>query len=134
VELGGGGVYRGLGQCPRSAYGGDCFAAAIASSGQQAPAGDPAWDGPGPARAIRAAMDGPETGLISTGFPMPESARGLLAVLGREPLPGLPAAPACWSGALAAHRRPQPRFDAVDALVDARPAAQALAVAGADSQ
>ena len=67
--------------------------------------------------------------LVSTG------AHGLsrlgLALLRGEPLPALP--PASREGAIRAHRRPVPRFDAVEALGVCRPAGRNWRVAGCDS-
>ena len=122
------GVYRGLGQA-LDRYGGDLLGGDC-SSGQQRLLAITALGRLGPAGAIRRRDGRPGDRLISTG-PHGLSRLGL-AVLGREPLPAsLPAS--LLERGLAAHRRPQPRFDAVDALVDARPAAQPWRVAGADS-
>lgn len=54
-----------------------------------------------------------------------------LAVLRQEALPDL--APAVQQRAINAHRRPVPRFDAVDALAGSRPGALPWRVAGCDS-
>ena len=60
------------------------------------------------------------------------SGLGLALLQGGQPLGQAPS-PEQWARAVEAHQRPQPRFDAVEALHRSRPAGQPWRVAGTDS-
>jgi len=60
------------------------------------------------------------------------SGLGLALLQGEQPLGQAPS-PEQWARAVEAHQRPQPRFDAVEALHRSRPAGQPWRVAGTDS-
>jgi thiamine-monophosphate kinase len=123
------GVYRGI-QEALEAYGGvllggDCSGGnqrvlAITALGRLDAAGGP----------IRRADGRPGDGLVCSG-PHGLSRLGLALLLGeiaaREVNPGLS------QRAIRAHQRPQPRFDAVQALIASRPLAVAWRVGGCDS-
>ena len=121
------GVYRGLSAALEHfggiLLGGDC------SGGGQRSLAITALGHVGPGM-IRRGDGRPGDRLVSTG-PHGLSRLGLALLL--QELPASSCTAAAAAAAIEAHRRPQPRFDAVTALERSRPADQAWRVAGTDS-
>jgi len=125
------GVYGGLKEA-LDAYGGELLGGDCSGGAQRLLAITAIGRLAGDTGAIRRGDGRPGDWLVGTG-PHGLSRLGLALLQGDDPAAGAALDPALMQRALAAHRRPRPRFDAVRALRASQPVGAPWRVGGCDS-